>query len=140
MTGAAIIPESTNSSAKSDTPAMRLVPQSWIDRATQIESAADALVSSVNDAIQRAQEGSGRLYAANGVQMADRAAAVLEATFLAQEAFCTATWPNSQAEALRAEVLRWCDHVQRFEYLRHGTDPDASPHILAGHARKLATS
>lgn len=44
------------------------------------------------------------------------------------------------AATLRAEVLRWCDHVERFAYTRDGAGGqlDASPHLLAGYARKLA--
>lgn len=69
----------------------RLVPQAWIDRAMQIETAADALVSEVNDAMQRAQEGTGRLYAANIVQLDERATAVLEAINLPEPSFGNAS-------------------------------------------------
>jgi hypothetical protein len=48
---------------------MRVVAQAWIDRAMQIEAAADVLHSHCRDAIRRAGEGSGRLYAANIAQI-----------------------------------------------------------------------
>lgn len=45
------------------------------------------------------------------------------------------------AITLSRSVLRWCDHVERFSYVRGGDDVqmDASPHILSGETRKLAT-
>jgi hypothetical protein len=48
---------------------MRLVPQAWIDRAMRIEAAADVLYSHARSAIDRADEGTGRLYAANRTQV-----------------------------------------------------------------------
>lgn len=68
---------------------VRIVPQTWIDRAMQIETAADGLVSAVCDAMQRAQEGSGRLYAANIVVLDERVTAVLEAINLPEPPFAT---------------------------------------------------
>lgn len=35
-------------------------------------------------------------------------------------------------------VLSYCDHVERFAYERQNIGPDASPHLLAAAARKLA--
>ena len=35
-------------------------------------------------------------------------------------------------------VLAHCDHVERFAYERQGNGLDASPHLLAAAARKLA--
>lgn len=52
-----------------------------------IETAADALVSAVNDAVERAQEGTGRLYAANISVLDERSTAVLEAINLDEPAF-----------------------------------------------------
>ncbi len=68
---------------------VRIVPQTWIDRAMQIETTADGLVSAVCDAMQRAQEGSGRLYAANIVVLDERITAVLEAINLPEPPFAT---------------------------------------------------
>ncbi|WP_343526714.1 hypothetical protein [Sphingomonas sp.] len=65
----------------------RSVPQGWVDRAMQIEAAADGLVSAACDAIQRAQEGSGRLYATNIIVLDERIAAVLEAINLPEPPF-----------------------------------------------------
>jgi len=39
---------------------------------------------------------------------------------------------------LARRVLLWCDHVQKFAYEREGVGLDASPHLLADEARKLA--
>ncbi len=39
------------------------------------------------------------------------------------------------AEAV--EVLRWCDHVERFAYERFGFGMNASPHMLSAAVRKL---
>ncbi len=36
-----------------------------------------------------------------------------------------------------AEVLGWCDHVERFQYERQGVGPDASPPLLSAAVRRL---
>ncbi|WP_152680140.1 hypothetical protein [Sphingomonas paucimobilis] len=69
---------------------IRLVPQGWVDRAIQIEATADGLVSAVCDAVQRAQEGSGRLYAANLIILDERITALLEAINLPEPSFAKA--------------------------------------------------
>ena len=46
--------------------------------------------------------------------------------------------PEATAIGARAaELLAWCDHVERFAYERAGVGLDASPHLLAGAARRL---
>lgn len=44
-----------------------------------------------------------------------------------------------EIELAIAEVERWAAHVERFGCERAGVGPDASPHMLAGAAKKLAT-
>lgn len=43
-----------------------------------------------------------------------------------------------EIELAIAAVERWCAHVERFGYERTGVGLDASPHMLAAGAKKLA--
>ena len=45
---------------------------------------------------------------------------------------------GSEIELAIAEVERWAEHVERFGYERAGAGLDASPHMLAAAAKKLA--
>ncbi len=45
---------------------------------------------------------------------------------------------GSEIERAIADVERWAAHVERFGYERIGVGPDASPHMLAAAAKKLA--
>lgn len=45
---------------------------------------------------------------------------------------------DSEIQLAIAEVKRWAAHVQRFAYERADVGPDASPHMLAAAAEKLA--
>lgn len=94
---------------------IRAVPQAWIDRAMQIEATADGLVSYVNAAIQRAQEGSGRLYASNIVQLDGGVMQLLEAINLPEPALgdvfeATHTSSVREAEVERLARLVYEDH------------------------------
>ncbi|OWK27554.1 hypothetical protein [Sphingomonas dokdonensis] len=45
---------------------------------------------------------------------------------------------GNELELAIAEAERWAAHVERFGYERMGVGPDASPHMLAAAAKKLA--
>ena len=126
---------------------MRLVPQAWIDRSMQIEARADDLVSGINDAIQRAQEGSGRLYAANNAVLDDRIMRVLEAIAVDEPSFAAApkTPPVAQAEGVQklidaARPFAWCAKLLVDHADEEWVEPDSGAVFQAGNFRALAAA
>lgn len=59
--------------------AHQLVPQAWLDRATQVEAAAEALFAAVVDALQAAEQGTARLDASLVALLDTRSHALIHA-------------------------------------------------------------